>query len=218
MAVQKKLSPRKQRLLVRIGGLGLVIFGLYGGFIIWPLLAKVAECRTKIQAASQDLAALRIVAGRQQQLQSQHKQLRGSVKTWHSRLPGAGNISTVIENVSQSATDSGLKILIILPMEMQASTPAAGSQSQKAAPAGAGAKLPYRTIPLQMEAIGNYRQLMKMVQLLESSNAPMKVISLRVVPSEKDPYRHHIHLHIQAFVAEVEAGPSGKSGVGTSPS
>ena len=192
------LTPRQKKLLLVGGGLALGVLGIYAGLIIYPLAKKSAEYRTQIETAKQQLAMLQTVTARQGSLKQQHQQLQTAVASWQERLPQEEGLSAAVDLFSSFASSSGVKVLAIVP-QAEPSDPA------KDAKPGEYKKVSFQTIHLQVDVMAGFHQLGRFVHAIESSTAPMQIVSLRISSSGKDT-KQRVQMRVNAFVAASQEG------------
>jgi Tfp pilus assembly protein PilO len=223
-----KLALRKQHIPLIIGGLSAVTLAIYVGLIVAPMWKQFAGYSSKIASAKKDLSALKEAVSKEPQLQEQHQKLLASVRVWRQRLPLAGNTSAVIEHISGIASQSGLRIQNITPqplispemaVELKAPRPKdllvkgsdsksksksksrSQSKSKAKVPASQAVQKPfYHTLPIQMDALANYHQLGRFIDMLEGATFPMWVVSVRISANSKEPSRHKVRLLVQTYV------------------
>lgn len=196
------LSPREQRVILMVVGLGGIILWVYAVYILGPLMREAADVRRQMQAARQQLKALEWTTANEAMLQEQSRQLDQSVLALRRLLPGEEELSSVIERLSGFASQAKVKIVTISPR------PADTQRSNEAADA---ASLYYKTIPIHIDAEAGYHQLGSFLSLVESDSKPLRVFSLKISSDANEPKHHRIKLVIRAYFATGKT-PSSVSG------
>ncbi len=204
-----KLTTQQQKVVATLAGLAIIILGIYGGLMVW-MGQQLTSSSAQIKASSQQLEILKTATLLEPHLQEQHRALIASMQDWREKLLNYSSTATVIEQISEYASQSGVKILSILPQtDMISSPPASPGAADPKLP-----KLPYRLIPIQVEAQGGYHQVGQFVDLLEATPVPMQIVSVRLMSGAKDVPRHRVQLLVRACIGlpqEQEAGKPGTS-------
>ena len=209
------LTPREQRRLLGIGALALFILWVYSSSIIQPLFKENTELGQQVQIARDRLRGLEAVASNEGALQQQQQQLQQTVKSLRSLLPAEKELPVVIERLSDIASQAQVKIQTISP---QRTAPSPGAQrssgkssdTQKDAPSD---PLVYKEVTIQIDALAGFHQLGTFLGMIESSDNPMQVNSLRVSGDPKEPKRHRIKFILKSFFATEGDVPGGSSGM-----
>jgi Tfp pilus assembly protein PilO len=187
------LSPREQRVILLVLGLGGVILWVYGVYILGPLMRDAADVRRQTHTARQQLKALEFTTANEPMLQEQSRQLDQSVVALRRLLPGEEELSTVIERLSGFASEAKVKIVTISPRPVDARS----TEAKPADPASAY----YKTIPIHIDAEAGYHELGSFLSLVESDSKPLRVFSLKISSDANEPKQHRIKLVIRAYFA-----------------
>ena len=194
------LSGREQRTLLIGGVLAIIVLWVYGAYIMGPLRKEAAELGEQVRLAREQLRALEAVTANEAAVQTQHRQVSDTVKSLRSLLPAEEELPSIIELLSDLASQSQVKIQTIFPQRQ--ALPAGGPSENSATMNGTTAEpLVYKDIIIQIDALGGYHDLGMFLSLIESGKKPMEVSSLQMSADSKDPRRHIIKLLIRSYFA-----------------
>ena len=207
------LSARKQRTILAVGLLVVVTVWLYSAYIIRPLMREAGELAQQVRSAREQLKSLESATANEAALREQHRQLQGTVASLRSLLPAEEELPRVIGLLSDLASQAQVKIQSILPQRP------IGSQESARGPTGTTAKpVMTREVLIQIDALAGYHQLGTFLSLVESSDRPLQVSSLRISGDPREPKRLHVKLLIQSYFAASGAMSFGESPMARAPS
>lgn len=188
------LSSRDQRTLLAGGGLALLVLWVYGAYILGPLMRNASRLGQQIQQARDRLSALEAATANEDALRKQHEQLTQTVTSLRSLLPAEEELPSLIETLSDLASQTQVKIQTIFPQR-----PVGGQEPG----AGATALTPvvYKEIPIQIDALAGYHQLGAFLALVESGSKPVRIASLRIAANPREPKRHNVKLLLRSYFA-----------------
>jgi Tfp pilus assembly protein PilO len=189
-----RLSPREQRTLLLVVGLGAVIFWVYSSVIVGPLGRERRAVREQVRSARLELKTLEAATANEAALREQQQKLQETVASLRELLPAEEELPAVIELLSDLASQSQVKIQTIFPQRPLQD--AVGGKS-KTAPE----PLVYKDILVQIDALAGFHQLGTFLSLVESGEKPMQVSSLKISVDPRDSRRHHIKLLVQSYFA-----------------
>ena len=197
-------SKRDQQLIlgatVVVAG---VVLWIYYGYLFQPLLRKVSALSQEAKAAKATLQHLEQLVMQEPRLRQQEGQLREEVLSLRTVLPSEDFLPTVIERLSDMATQSGLKIQTIFP---QRALETVGASTASKSPASATSPLPklYEEIPIRIDALSGFHQLGAFLSRVEASAQPMEVQTLRVRSDPKEMRRHLVQLTITVYFSAAD--------------
>ena len=191
------LSIREQRTILIGGALAILVLWMYSVYIVGPLMKEAATLGAQVRVASEQLRALEAVTASEASVQTQHRQVSDTVKSLRSVLPAAEELPSIIELLSNLASQAQVKIQTIFPQRPAVS---ATEPSQDSAMTGAAAEpLVFKDVMIQIDAVGGYHELGTLLNLIESAKKPMEVSSLWLSTNPRDPRRHSIKLVVRAY-------------------
>jgi Tfp pilus assembly protein PilO len=180
---------------------------MYVTMILQPLWREAASLGQRGRSSREQLAAVRQSTEKEATLREQHRRLQETVLALRGDLPSEEELPVVIEFLSGLASQTQVKIQTIFPQRPL--DPMAGL-------GGGDAKTPaelmvYKEIPIQIDAQANFHQLGTFLALVEASDKPMQVSTLRISGNPKEPRWHNVNLSILSYFA-VRAGGTSTQG------
>jgi len=195
-------STREQRLLV----VAVVILAglsawVYYAYVLTPLFRRVVQLGQDIRTTSITLRHIEQAIAQEPQLRQESDRLRETIQALSTSLPSKEELPSVIELLSDVASQTGVKIQTIFPQRAFESeeTPA------HAKPPDKGRDF-YTQIPIQIDALGGFHQLGSFLSRVESGPQPIQLKSLRISGNPKEPRRHTMKIVLAVYFA---ASPSG---------
>ena len=188
----------EQRVTLLVGGLAVLIVWVYVVYVVGPLKSQASELGRQVQAARQRLKALEGAVANEVSVRKQYEQWNEKVKSVRSLLPAQEALPDVIQLLSGFAAKTQVKIETIFP-----TSPTEGDEEgsgSKGSRAKAGLVV-YKDVLIQVEGSAGYHQLGSFLSLVESSEKPMRLSSLRLAANPQDPLRHRIKLLVRAYFA-----------------
>jgi Tfp pilus assembly protein PilO len=156
-----------------------------------------------VRSSKDQLAALQQAAANEPTLREQHRRLQDAVVALNRVLPSEAELPTIIEFLSGLASQTQVKIQTIFPQRPLDPLGDLGPGEEAAAEA-----MVYKEIPLQIDAQASFHQLGTFLALVESSDKPMQVSTLRISGNPKEPRWHNVNLAILTYFAVRDGGTS----------
>ena len=195
------LSTRELRTVLIGGMLGIVVLYVYAAMILTPLWREASSTARRVSDAQAQLAALRQATTNDTTLREQHRSLQEAVIALRGQLPSEEELPAVIEFLSGLASQTQVKIQTIFPQR-----PVNALDDRLLAGSGKAAAelMVYKEIPIQIDAQASYHQLGTFLALVEASDKPMQVATLRISGNPKEPRWHNVSLSIVTYFAVRE--------------
>ena len=168
-------------LLISVG----VIY-LYVNFLLLPQINSVVKIYGKTNKLSVDLKDTEHDISEVDSLRKQAASYRGKIEEYERMLPAEQEIPKLLEDLSDMAKKSDVKIIGITPL-----------------PAKEESKAPdaiYQEIPILISARSGYHELGKFLSDLENSDRFMKVVDIKVKENKTTPKRHDVELFVLTYV------------------
>ncbi len=194
---KKGFNKREQQVVLLAGCLGLLVLFLYVAYIIRPIRRESTELAGQVRTAQEKLQSLEAVVANEGRIREQHAQAEQAVLLLRSHLPAEGEVSQLIQLLTDWADRSQLKIQTISPQR-----PDAMDESESAGAPKAATPAVYEDIFIQIDALAGYHQLGKFLNLIESSDKPMHLSSLKIVGNSKEPRRSTIKLLLGTYLSK----------------
>ena len=202
------LSTRELRTVLIGGVLGLLVTWMYVAMILTPLWREAASLGGRVRSAREQLAALQQATTNEAGLREQHRRLQETVLSLRSDLPSEEELPAVIEFLSGLASQTQVKIQSIFPQRPIESLDDRLMGEKATGPAD---RMVYKEIPIQIDAQANFHQLGTFLALVEASDKPMQVSTLRISGNPKEPRWHNVNLSILAYFAVRDSEKSAES-------
>ena len=193
------LSTRELRTVLVGGVLGIVVLYVYAAMILAPLWREASSSARRVSDAQAQLAALRQATMNEAALAEQHRSLQEAVVALRGHLPSEDELPAVIEFLSGLASQTQVKIQTIFPQRPLDPLGNLGPGGKAAADATV-----YQEIQIQIDAQASYHQLGTFLALIEASDKPMQVATLRISGNPKEPRWHNVSLSIVTYFAVRE--------------
>ena len=194
----KKFSPREQKTLALVIGLGLVTLWMYFSFIVSPLIREIGDLGRQVRDAREQLKVVRVSTANETTLRDQQRQLQEGVGSMQQLLPSEEELPAVIESLSDLAGQSQVKIQTIFPQ--RPGSDGAGRKDKDKGPAGEP-KQPniYKEVMIQIDALAGFHQLGSFLSRVEQAEKPMRVAGLRITLDPKETKRQRVKLLLQSY-------------------
>ena len=180
-------NPRQMILIAAVIGLG--AFYLYINFLLRPQIRDVVTVYSKAKRSSGDVATSERERSQIESLKKQVAQYHGKIESYERMLPAEQEIPKLLENLSDMAKGSGVKIVGITPLP---SKDEARSPDQI-----------YQEIPILISARSGYHEVGKFLSRLENAGRFMKVADLSIKENKTTPKRHDVELLVLTYVLLV---------------
>ena len=200
------LSARELRTIATGGALGIVVFAVYVSALLKPLWREAASLGQQVRSSQEQLLVLRQSTTNEAAMREQHRHLQEAVLSLRKVLLSDAELPSVIEFLSGLASQTQVKIQTIFPQR-----PLEPFSGQAKTPPELMA---YKEIPIQIDAQASYHQLGTFLGLIEASDKPMQVATLRISGNPKDPRWHTISLSLLAYFAVSDANASAQGAPG----
>ena len=208
------LSTREPRTVLIGGVLGCLVIWVYFTMILKPLWLEAASLGQQVLTARLQLGALQQATTNESALREQHRRLQETVLSLRSDLPSEEGLPAVIEFLSGLASQTQVKIQSIFPQRPMESLDNRLGREQAKGPADLTV---YKEIPIQIDAQASFHQLGTFLALVEASDKPMQVSTIRISGNPKEPRWHNVNLSILAYFAVREGGTSPQGAAADAP-
>ena len=119
-------------------------------------------------------------------LKKQVAQYQDKIQRYEGMLPAEQEIPKLLEDLSQMAKESNVKIVGLTPLQSKQ-----GSQ---------GPDEIYQEIPIRISARSGYHELGKFLSNLENSDRFMKVADIKIKENKATPKKHDVELLVLTYV------------------
>jgi len=181
----------KQKVYILIAIFGVVGLALYYNFLLKPQFLGFIAKNKEFRIVRNRVKSEEIIVANEAGIKKQQGNLKKQAEYLEKRLPDQVQISSILEDFSNVAESSGVKILKIKPLE-----PPVVSSKQKVT------KELYSEAPILIEARAGYHQLGAFIGKIENMDRFIKVTDIDIAGIDKDPRRHDIKIRIVTYVLQ----------------
>jgi len=180
-------KDNKTRVLAA-AALGLIfVLILYFNLLLKPQVIKIAKLITKANKVRAELKGAEADIAKIDQFKKEIEAYKGKVDSYEKTLPAEQEIPSFLENLSNMAKSSNIKIVAITPVV------AAGG-------GGEAEKGIYQEIPILINAKSGYHELGRFLNKLETSDRFMKVADIDIKGNRDNPNKHDIELLVLTYI------------------
>jgi Tfp pilus assembly protein PilO len=200
------LSPREQKTLFSVVGIGVVILWVYTTAIVRPLMRESGQLGHQFREAREQLKLLEASTANEVVLREQSHRLEQDVLSLRKFLPSEEELPAAIELVSDMASRSQVKIQTIFPQRPVGNEDGGGKKDKDAALTRPAV---YKEVLIQIDALAGFHQLGAFLSLVEQGEKPMQISNLRITQDSKETKRLRIKLLLQSYFALSEKRTGG---------
>lgn len=179
----------KQKLYILFAIFGIAGLVLYYNLLLKPQFANFMAKNKEFGIIKEKFKSGQALITNEAVLRRQHENFVKQAGYLEKRLPGQDQVSSLLEDFSNVAEASGVKILRIKPLE----EPVPISKQKPVNNA-------YSEFPILIEARAGYHQLGVFINKLETMDRFIKVTDLDMAGTDKDPRHHDIKIRIITYV------------------
>lgn len=158
---------------------------IYVKFLLVPQISGVARICAKVNKATLDVKGSERQIAEIDGLKKQVAQYRDKIESYERMLPVEQEIPKLLEDLSEMAKRSDVKILGITPLPTKQES---GLPEQI-----------YQDIPILINAKSGYHELGKFISDLENSDRFMKVVDIKVIANRSTPKKHDVELLVLTY-------------------
>lgn len=181
----KKNQPQTTVLIILVSLIGLVI---YYWLFMQPQLVRLADVFARMRSTRADLKAAGSDIARIDQFKNNIRAYKEKVDQYEKRLPVETEIPSLLEDLSNMAKSSNIKIVGITPV-----TKFLGEEK-------IGKDQIYREMPISINAKSGYHELGQFLSNLENADRFMKVTGIDIRSNKASPRRHDVELVVSTFI------------------
>ena len=158
-------------------------------FVFVPQVIRVFELTVSTGKMKSELKSARVVIKDFERLKNGLKERSQKVESYEKKLPAEQEIPALLENLSNMAKDSDIKIVGIVP---------AASSFKDDNPVKKS--LIYREIPILITANSGYHELGHFLNNLENADRFMKVVDIDIKANKTSPKKHDVELMVCTYI------------------
>lgn len=180
-------NTQTQRILAA-GLIFLIVFVLYLYFVFVPQIVRVPKLFGKVGKITAELKSAKSTSAEMEGLKEKLAEYNEKVEWYEKKLPVEQEIPNLLEDLSDMAKGSNIKITSIMPAP---AAPENNAQRQS--------KL-YKEIPIRITARSGYHELGRFLSNLENSDRFMKVTNIGIKSNKTSPKQHDIELTVCTYI------------------
>lgn len=185
-------DPRTQTLLLTVL-VTLIAAALYLYFVFVPQAVRVFGLTVSTGKMRSELESARILIKDFKRLASDLKKQGLKVELYEKKLPAEQEIPALLENLSNMAKGSDIKIVGIAP-----------AMSYFKDDRSVGKSRIYREIPILITAKSGYHEFGSFLNNLENADRFMKVADIGIKANKTSPKKHDVELMVCTYVLLAE--------------
>jgi len=162
-------------------------------FVFVPQAVSVFTLFGNVGKIKSELKSARGVIKGFESLKNNLKESGQKVESYEKKLPAEQEIPTLLENLSNMAKESDIKIVGIVPAMSYFKDDKYVNKS-----------LIYREIPILITAKSGYHELGRFLTSLENADRFMKVADINIKANKASPKKHDVELMVCTYVLLLE--------------
>ena len=179
--------------LVGLAILATLILWVYYAYVVQPMAQGIGRLREELRRARIQASATEQAVARAPQLKREQEELTDEVAQLRNALPTERELASVIQFLSDLASQTSVKIQSVFPQR-----PADGTASNRRA--GAPAEPLYQEVPIQIDAVAGFHQFGSFLSRAEHGPHMLRVRSLRISGNPREPQRHALKLVMVTYL------------------
>ncbi|MFA5085496.1 MAG: type 4a pilus biogenesis protein PilO [Candidatus Omnitrophota bacterium] len=185
-------DPHTQTLLLTVL-VSLIAAVLYLYFVFVPQVIRVFKLTANAGRMNSELKSARVLIKDFESLSRSLKEQSRKVESYEKKLPAEQEIPALLENLSNMAKNSNIKIVGIVPAMSYFKDEKPVKQSQI-----------YREIPILITAKSGYHELGRFLSNLENADRFMKVADIDIKANKANPKKHDVELMVCTYTLLTE--------------
>lgn len=193
-------NKKEQQALLLLGIVGVMIILFYGGYVS-GLVKKFSQLKIDVTSSQNKVAIFESSTKRETSLRRQLAHLQEVVERLQKTLPVEQDLPAVIEFLSGLASQTNVRVQSIFPQRtlIADSFEGDGKKKRGSSENQEDVEVYYKEVPIQIDALAGYHQIGTFLSMVESSEKPLRLVSLRISENPKELKRHIAQIVIQSF-------------------
>jgi len=176
----------QQKLYILFGIFGIVGLMVYFNLLLKPQFSSFIVNNREFRVVRARVKEAKALIANEDRIRTQLEGLKKQSELLEKRLPGQDEVSSLLEDFSDIAGISGVKILRIKPLEV---IEAMGAKSEL-----------YSDFPILIEARGGYHQCGMFINKLENMDRFIRIDEIDIRDRSGDPRHHDIRLRVSTCI------------------
>lgn len=182
-------TEKEKTLLIILAGA--IILMAYFHFLIKPAIGDLRELMPKVSELKSDLAMAKTLILNRPSIEKRKKDLKAKIDKYEKIFPREREIPRLLENFSDIAKASGVKIIGIRPIT--SNEYGSGEESST-----------YQAIPIEVIALSGYHELGRFLQKLETGERFIKLKDFSIRANPTSAKRHEVMLIAETFILKED--------------
>ena len=164
---------------------------LYFNFLARPVIAQLLTIVPKVSALKKNIASARSLMGQKAAIEKMREGLSGDIQAFDKMFPREQEVPKLLENFSNIANDSGVRIAGIKPIPARAGGELVGGEI-------------YQAIPIEIIARSGYHELGRFIEKLERGDRFIMIENIDVSANPESVQSHNVRLVAITYVLVKE--------------
>lgn len=173
-------TSREKKLILAFAAAILIVIDYF--VLLHPTIDTFMRVSPALSEARVRLDGLRDDRKNAELIERKWTQMRERLDTTEKRFIAPGEIPRLLENLSQLAQESNVKILTLRPVDVADPEPG-----------------PYVKIPIRISALAGTHELGAFLARLEGAQTFFRVTDLKIKEYPPDPHRHSVDLRLEGY-------------------
>lgn len=182
------LKDPKTRTFLLIALAALITAALYLHFVFVPQAIRVFKLTAGAGKMKKEIRSARTLIKDFEKLKSNLEERKQKIESYEKKLPAEQEIPALLENLSDMARDSDVKIEGIAPVASHFKDDKSAKKSSI-----------YREIPILITAKSGYHELGHFLNKLENADRFMKVIDMDIKADKANLKKHEVQLMVCTY-------------------
>ena len=179
----------KQKLYILFGIFGIVAIMVYYNLLLKPQFSSFIAHNREYYAVRKRVKDAKILIANEDRIKTQLDSFKKQSELFEKKLPSQDEVSSLLEDFSDIAESSEVKILRIKPLEVIDSI--SGAEVRKEL---------YYEFPILIEARGGYHQCGIFINKLENMDRFIRIDEIDIRGTSRDPRHHDIRLRASTCI------------------
>ena len=184
-------NPREKQMISILGLLGILFLDYW--LLIQPVVKIFSQNMSQSQAMELELRGLKEDKKNEKFIEKNWNQAKLKLMESEKRFITPNEMPTFLENISKLALDSGVKVIMLQPVD----------RPDKIAQDGKKEISLYMGALFKMSAVGGTHEFGKFLSWLETNPTFIKVTEIKISPNSADDRKHILELSFEVYRKEA---------------
>jgi type IV pilus assembly protein PilO len=189
--IKELLMEETTRMYILAGVAG-VIIALFLSFAVIPKFTELARSARTVNDLNDKIDLVTSRVKKLNQTTKKLEALKADQKVFSEQMPPEKDIPELLEDLSEMAKSSKVKILSITPTELSVDTAVPGSEMY------------YKKMPIRITAKSGYHQIGAFITELEKGKRLIIIDDLSIKGDSKNAWMHDMRIGLNAYVSVEE--------------